>query len=207
MKLNKDNEKVVDNVVERDADGEIKIGNYNSYIILVKFYDTSGEQIEEKYIPSIGVYDSYYRNVNGKPVSLNLFGKSELFDAREVFEKEGLGEEFYFIESPRSYETSAIGHQYTSTGFLNSDVWNIANWEHDTNKLFPTIKYKRSSDILYLDQYNVEEIFRKMQGSNATVYLRGRESKGSEVYGDIDLRKELYNLGKDIKINSLQLLF
>ncbi len=202
VKLNKDNEKVVDNVVERDADGEIKIGNYNSYIILVKFYDTSGEQIEEKYIPSIGVYDSYYRNVNGKPVSLNLFGKSELFDAREVFEKEGLGEEFYFIESPRSYETSAIGHQYTSTGFLNSDVWNIANWEHDTNKLFPTIKYKRSSDILYLDQYNVEEIFRKMQGSNATVYLRGRESKGSEVYGDIDLRKELYNLGKDIKINS-----
>ncbi len=178
----------LDNVIYNETNNK---NDYKSYINLVEFFDNSYDASSgggEKYLPSIGVFESYYKNSKGGSVSLNLFGN---IDARDenVFEKEGLGECYYLIESPRSYENSSVGWQYTNAGFLGSGVWNMANWEHDMNKLFPSIKYKRTSDVLYLDQYNVEEIFSKMQGTNATVYIRGLESKGSEVYGHIDLRE------------------
>ncbi len=193
--------KVVDGNIVLDKvekDNSTSFDPYTSYLNLVRCLDKTDGDRTEKYVPSIGVYSSYYLNNLNNPVTLNLFGS---YDAKDEIEKAGLGKCFYFVESPRSFTSSLVGNQYTTSGFLGSGVWKIENWEHDITKLFPTIKYKRTSDILYLDQYNIEEVFRKMQGSNATVYIRGLESKGSENYGDIRLDK-FYKNGNTIKINN-----
>lgn len=176
--------------------------NYSKYISFIEHESVNNSDEGQPFsmLPSVGYYEGYYKDSQNNLITLSIFGK---LDGRiEKFYNEITGEwEYknplygeliYAIESPSSYTNASAGYQYTNTGFLGSGVWSETNWEHSTSKLFPSIKYKRTSSVIYLDAYNesIDKVFRAMcDGQSHVVYIRGLTSEGSDSYQDIDLRK------------------
>ncbi len=158
--------------------------NYSSYLIFVqaKEENLSGGDSTGIKLASVGVYEGYYL-VNDLYVKLNLFGNissenSNLFNNNLI----------YAIQSPFNFTSSAVGSIETRTAFLGSGAWQNQNWVHSTSELFPSIRYQKTSNVIYLDQYNVADVFRMMSGnSDITVIVRGLATEGGTEYGDVNL--------------------
>lgn len=146
-----------------------------------------GGDLVQVNIPSIGYYQNYL--ANGFEITLNVF---DGYSAQMVnSESESVTQEYlYAIASPSLYNSAESGHSYTQEGFLNSGAWATANWTHPSDKLFPSIKYQRTTDFIYLDYYNAAEVFAMLSGgANYTVVVRGLESENAEnIYKDINLK-------------------
>lgn len=158
--------------------------NYSSYLIFVqaKEENLSGGDSTGIKLASVGVYEGYYL-INDTYVKLNLFGNissenSNLFNNNLI----------YAIQSPFNFTSSAVGSIETRTAFLGSGAWQNQNWVHSTSELFPSIRYQKTSNVIYLDQYNVADVFRMMSGnSDITVIVRGLATEGGTEYGDVNL--------------------
>ncbi len=162
--------------------------HYSQYINFVRKLEGTN------YISTVSYYAGYYKNAEDKLVTMNLFGKIDgvVDDSRNPLFDGGF---VYAIESPLSFTNSTAGSQYTNIGFLGSGVWNTANWEHKTGKLFISIKYKRISNIIYLDAFQESiEAALSCKGFE-TIYVRGLESPGSEKYVDVNLITQYYDKG------------
>lgn len=188
-----------------DSEDNIAAGDeYPSYIVFMQAKEevndggteeggsTGGEGgVTNVYIPSVSYYQYY--EFNGFETRLNVFNGYQA-------DNEQLSPDYlYAIASPSLYNDAQTGHTYTQEGFLNSGVWSTANWVHPSEDLFPGIRYQRSTDVLYLDYYNVKEIFEMMNGSSYTVIVRGLESENAEnSYKDINLKKIEEEYGVEI---------
>lgn len=224
MFANVNEDGTVNDVIVSYSDNTDNKPAYNNYLTLIKYIGLgggdnsgSGETEAVKPVASVAYYEGYYKNNQTNDfITLKLFGDitgNEKYPLKDnsgniVRDENGnivygdykiYDNLVYSIESPSSFTNSSAGYQYTSTGFLNSGAWNVINWEHDVNDLFPTIKYKRSSSIIYLDAYDasIEKVFNTISGNNHTVYIRGLASEGSENYIDIDLRSFYAKPGND----------
>src|SRR5699024_1555630 len=106
-------------------------------------------------IASIGIYEGYYMTGNSYS-KLNLFGSVAGDSASTSLFNNNL---MYAIASPYNYTSAAVGQTETRTAFLGSGAWQNENWTHPTTNLFPSIRYQKTSNVIYLDQYNVAEVF------------------------------------------------
>ncbi len=171
--------------------------DFTNYIIfLQKNAEGDSSTGETGALPSVGFYQGYYTGRNGEPISLNMFGKIDSNINTNPYTRDDAKLAFA-ISSPNLYDGASVGYQYTNVAFLGSNVWDVANWKQDIDELFPSIKYKRSSSVLYLDNYNIDTVFKKMAGGNYTVYIRGRVAEGSEECANIDLIKYYNNGGAE----------
>ncbi len=174
-----------------DANGEkvdINIDTYTSYMNLMTI-NTSVNDGQNIQVPTVAYYQNYVQS--GNTVDFNLFGDvsgniignvDETDDT--LYEKSKV----YVISSANLYENASVGYTYTQQGFLSSGTWDRTNWRHPDDMLFPEIRYQRTTDVLYLDCYNVEQAFNAMNDSNVNVIVRGRVAEGSDEYADINLQ-------------------
>lgn len=90
---------------------------------------------------------------------------------------------------PKAFESSSIGHSYTQQAFLSSGAWKSVNWNHPTDDLFPSIRYQRTNSKIYLDCFNIEQVFGMMSSnSNIEVVVRGQAYQDdAETFDVIDL--------------------
>jgi len=174
-----------------DADGEIEsetvdvvdTTNYSSYLVFMKAGESTtseSESVTVRPVSSVGYYESFYSDI-----TLNIFSSIDgiISDDNTLYKEELV----YAISAPINYVNSSIGHTYTQVGFINSGAWRSDTWIHPFEDLFPSIKYKRAYNVVFLDQYNIKEVFAKMTGGNVRVIVRGRITEGSEACGDISL--------------------
>ncbi len=160
--------------------------SYSSYLTLMQAKEdmlSGGVQITNK-IASIAYYQNYI--YNGFTVKLNLIEGKDNLNINLNDKKEDY---VYQITSSAYYNSAETGRSYTQEAFLNSGIWSQSNWTHPTDQLFPSIKYQRATNYLYLDCYNVKEVFDAMSNGEYTVVVRGLVSEGSEEVQDIDLGK------------------
>lgn len=191
---------MIDN--EGNVDESVDEKTYTSYVQFIKAgesYQSTGTTTGVREIPSVGYYEGYYTN-NNTLVTLNIFGNVDgRIDDNNVFYK---NEIVFAIAKPASYVDSAVGHTYTQAGFINSGAWANENWTHPSQDLFPSIRYKRTYDVLFLDQYNIDDVFSQMNGKNVHVIVRGRKTPETEECGDIDLAEYFDDYGNENKIKS-----
>lgn len=172
----------------------LDINNYKSYLIFVQAQELSlGGSGAKSEIPSIGIYEGYYIT-NNSYSKLNLFGNVEGNSADSNTGSLFNQNLMYAIASPYNYTSAAVGQTETRTAFIGSGAWLNENWSHPTSKLFPSIKYQKTSNVVYLDQYNVADVFNMMRGnSDITVIVRGLQSEGGTEYGNVDLDNYVKN--------------
>lgn len=93
------------------------------------------------------------------------------------------------VQSLSTFANPESGYMVTNGAFINSNAWDIANWIHTTDKLFPSINLTSSPTYVYLDQDNVKEVLDKMQNSSIEVRVRGRgiNGNGDVYYAYVDL--------------------
>lgn len=179
---------IVGHMIDNDGniDDDVDETTYTDYITFMRAgesYQSSGS-MGVRDIPSIGYYEGYYIN-NENLVTLNIFGKIDgRIDAYNHFYTREI---VFAIAKPLNYTDSTIGHTYTQVGFINSGAWTSENWSHPSQDLFPSIRYKRSFDVVFLDQYNIHDVFSMMSEKNTHVIVRGKETPEADTYGDIDL--------------------
>jgi len=148
-------------------------------------------------LPSVARYNYY--TFAGHKVYLKRFGEPMLTITNEAgkleYNKEaedlvnfnestakmgGYMLNIYSIVSPEQYTDSTVGHTMTKSGFLDSGIWAFANWQHQIEDLFPEIKLKEVYDVVYLDVYNANEVFERMNSNpNLIVIVRGLKTKGA----------------------------
>lgn len=166
-------------------DTEVDMSNYETYLILMKAGETytTSTSVTVRDVPSIGYYEGYYLNASGVLTTINLFHNFDgrVGDANELY-KAGL---VFAIARPLLYKDSITGHTYTQAGFINSGAWSSDSWVHNSIDLLPKIRYKKSYNVIYLDQYNIREVFAMMTNGNARVIVRGKVAEDSEEVGDI----------------------
>lgn len=167
---------------------------YTSYFQMLKAKGDESQKGSSS-VPSVAVYENY--NFGGHSVTMDLFTIKDAY-ANSSLEQLFTEETIYVITSANAYTNSGVGHTYTQEGFLNSGAWSQDNWGHPMEELFPEIRYKRSLGVLYLDCWNVKDVFDKIRGNNDRVIVRGQVSEGSEEYADIDLDKYCQTYGIDI---------
>ncbi len=174
---------------------KVVINNNTGYLVYLQTVKgqevREGEPADETQVPSVAVYEHY--NFEGQKVAMDLFEiDSSLRDNLDI-------DSIYQITGPDQYSDATEGHSYTQEGFLNSGAWTLVNWSHPLNELFPSIRYKRNTDVLYLDCYNVEYVFEKMSQSDVRVVVRGETSKGSEEYAHINVDAKNINKIQEYK--------
>ena len=102
------------------------------------------------------------------------------------------------VEAIDTYTNGSIGFQATQKVFLNSSVWDTNNWVHNSDKIFPEIKYSIGQlATVYLDDYNKAEILQMMtENKNLNVILRGLKTANGTEYVDVDISalQETYQL-------------
>ena len=102
------------------------------------------------------------------------------------------------VEAIDTYTNGSIGFQATQKVFLNSSVWDTNNWVHNSDKIFPEIKYSIGQlATVYLDDYNKAEILQMMtENKNLNVILRGLKTANGTEYVDVDISalQEIYQL-------------
>ena len=102
------------------------------------------------------------------------------------------------VEAIDIYTNGSIGFQATQKVFLNSSVWDTNNWVHNSDKIFPEIKYSIGQlATVYLDDYNKAEILQMMtENKNLNVILRGLKTANGTEYVDVDISalQETYQL-------------
>ena len=167
------------NVTTEVVDENVNKDNYTNYITLMQAGEAyqSNNSTSIRNIPSVGYYEGYY-TANGKLLTINMFGKVDgRIDSKNELYKNSL---VFAISKPADYENSSVGHTYTQAGFINSGAWASENWTHPMQDLFPSIRYKRTYDVVFLDSYNIHEVFQQMVGKNTHVIVRGKRSALSE---------------------------
>ncbi len=174
--------------IANNNDIDLTIDNYSSYIEIIQLTSTNSTGTALGLIPTVAFYDSY--SFNSFRITMNLFGD---VNGSISTEEDSL---VYAIASPTNFTNSTVGHTYTQQAFLSSGAWEAVHWVHDTDELFPSIRYQRSSNYIYLDAYeeSIVSVFERLQTSNndLTVVVRGRTSPDSDdSYEDIDLRPYL----------------
>ncbi len=93
------------------------------------------------------------------------------------------------VQSLSTFANPESGYMVTNGAFINSNAWDIANWIHTTDKLFPSINLTSSPTYVYLDQDNADKVLRLMQNSSIEVRVRGRgiNGNGDVYYAYVDL--------------------
>lgn len=186
---------IVGHFVDDNGDiDEITILNIEDYLKYINFIQVKDaeiisepgqdEQTSQERESSVAYYKNY--TFSNKAVTLNIFGEIDgNIETCSLYQDDLV----FAIESPLMYTSSTIGHTYTQAGFLNSGVWDTANWNHALDDLFPTIKYTIFANVIYLDNYNIEETFAKInENKNAIVIVRGYKNKSVKECTNVDLR-------------------
>ena len=184
-----------ENVVTYSSD-DMETKAYNSYLILAKGKG-SLEDDSDTVLPVASVaYYQYYQTTNARLV-MNAFDNVTKEDINQEDSGTIIGasnnELIYYAGSAHLYNSAQTGHTYTQEVFLNSGVWLNSNWRHPTNQLFPSIRYQKTTTVLYLDAYeeSISEVFETLSNGADfyTVVVRGLTSKDAEdSYDNIDLR-------------------
>lgn len=169
--------------------GNAKVTGNGARPKYVKFEEGSGATDDNNGTTSQTI--SYYANYNfaGRECYFNLL------DGYYPDEDELKSKNYTRLVSPSEFTTSESVH--TQSGFLKSDAWMEENWEHLSDKLFPTIRHRENMVYLYLDGYNVATVFEKMKNKNMKVIVRGRVNPNDDECDDINLTQEKY---QDCKI-------
>ena len=94
--------------------------------------------------------------------------------------------------SPLSKITSRkTGYIEMNGYFLNSGNWSTDNWRQDLTDLYPKIKFVEILDVVYLDQYNIDETLILMRSSAKEIRVRGLD-KSKINQGPINLTEAQY---------------
>ncbi len=93
------------------------------------------------------------------------------------------------VEPIYTYTNGSAGYQATQKVFLNSMVWDTNNWIHNSDRIFPEIKYSIGQlTTVYLDDWNKANVLQMMtENNNLNVIVRGEKAEGSGVYVDVDI--------------------
>ena len=93
------------------------------------------------------------------------------------------------VEPIYTYTNGSAGYQATQKVFLNSMVWDTNNWIHNSDRIFPEIKYSIGQlTTVYLDDWNKANVLQMMtENNNLNVIVRGETAEGSGVYVDVDI--------------------
>lgn len=175
-----------EDIISSDEEEMTQYQSYLSIMLAFEEQQSSDGVTTNSAVPSVAVYENY--DFGGVQVTMNLFTtQANLGVSNPSLEYLFESQTIYVITGPSEYTNSETGHTYTQEGFLNSGSWNQANWAHLQQELFPEIRYKRSVDVLYLDCYNVQEVFNKMTNGGVRVIVRGLVSPGSEEYADVNI--------------------
>lgn len=170
--------------VEKNNAVDLTINNYSSYLSIIQLTTADEGGTTLGVIPTVAYYDSY--SFNGFRKEMYLFGD---VDGSISSNEDAL---VYQIASPTNFTDSAVGHTYTQQAFLSSGAWDTTHWVHETEDLFPSIRYQRTTNYVYLDAYeeSIISVFERLQDANSdlTVVVRGRTSADNDdSFSDIDL--------------------
>ena len=170
--------------VEKNNAVDLTINNYSSYLSIIQLTTADEGGTTLGVIPTVAYYDSY--SFNGFRKEMYLFGD---VDGSISSNEDAL---VYQIASPTKFTDSAVGHTYTQQAFLSSGAWDTTHWVHETEDLFPSIRYQRTTNYVYLDAYDesIISVFERLQDANSdlTVVVRGRTSADNDdSFSDIDL--------------------
>ena len=204
-------------VVESDANialaGSNKLSSYINFLVAQVASSTAVGSGNQEPRASVAKYGEY--KFGGQSLYLSRFGEHMLtigegenktyyrqvedlinFNELAIDKVNTFGEymlHIYSIAGQDQFDGSTVGHTKTQSAFLNSGIWNTANWDHFVDDLFATIQVKESYDVAYLDVWNANEVFNQMiSNPNLTVIVRGLEfedSKGDVAsdYKDIEI--------------------
>lgn len=157
--------------------------NYGSYLNIVQLSTSSETGETQTTIPTVAYYQKYeFKSYN---LNFNLFGPTGAKNWDSFYEDDLV----YWVMPPKAFESSSIGHSYTQQAFLSSGAWKSVNWNHPTDDLFPSIRYQRTNSKIYLDCFNIEQVFGMMSSnSNIEVVVRGQAYQDdAETFDVIDL--------------------
>lgn len=173
---------------------ELNANNYTSYLKLLQAQEINVTGGSAQSVPSIGIYEGYYLAGNSY-TKLNLFGGQAGEITDPIADNTLFSSDIVFaINSPYNYNSISVGQIETNTAFLGSGAWVSENWNHPTSTLFPTIKYQRINNVVYLDQYNVASVFALMNNnSDIVVIVRGLQEKGGDESKAADVDLAAYN--------------
>lgn len=129
---------------------------------------------------SYGYMENYSSGTTSVEVKSGIYKDDYTGNADFVFE----------VQSLSTFANPESGYMITNGAFINSNAWDVENWIHTTDKLFPSINLTSSPTYIYLDQDNVAEVLNKMQNSSIEVRVRGRgvDANGDVYYAYVDLR-------------------
>ena len=129
---------------------------------------------------SYGYMGNYSSGTTSVEVKSGIYKDDSTGNADFVFE----------VQSLSTFANPESGYMITNGAFINSNAWDVENWIHTTDKLFPSINLTSSPTYIYLDQDNVAEVLNKMQNSSIEVRVRGRgvDANGDVYYAYVDLR-------------------
>ena len=129
---------------------------------------------------SYGYMGNYSSGTTSVEVKSGIYKDDSTENADFVFE----------VQSLSTFANPESGYMITNGAFINSNAWDVENWIHTTDKLFPSINLTSSPTYIYLDQDNVAEVLNKMQNSSIEVRVRGRgvDANGDVYYAYVDLR-------------------
>ncbi len=157
--------------------------NYGSYLNIVQLITSSETGETQTTIPTVAYYQKY--EFKSYSLNFNLFGPTGAKNWDSFYEDDLV----YWVMPPKAFESSSIGHSYTQQAFLSSGAWKSVNWNHPTDDLFPSIRYQRTNSKIYLDCFNIEQVFGMMSSnSNIEVVVRGQAYQDdAETFDVIDL--------------------
>ena len=184
---------IVGHLIDDKGDVLVNVdeNNFEKYVVFVRAGESfvGDGTVTIKKIPSVGYYEGFYETKAGL-VTMNILGSLDgRVDENNALYKEE-DRKVFAISKPSNYADSFTGHTYTQTAFLNSGCWSSDYWVHNTQDLFPSIRYKRSYEVIYLDCYNIEQVFSEMSGKPfVKVIVRGRITTDNEACADINLAK------------------
>ena len=181
----------VGEVFTRSKDGAISklsipssLTDYKQYVDFVQ-----GEPIASSSEDSLTHTNSYYASYTFAGTEFYVYlmdrvnGETAYTDAED-------SKSVYVISGPADFTTTESTN--TQNGFLKSAVWLEDNWKHDPNELFPKIQYRTYGGSIYLDCYNVAQVFAQMRNNNVSVIVRGKTAPGVDTYANVDLTENRY---------------
>ncbi len=173
------------------------IGNYENkndfnFLVVTKAADDdeSAAAGTKRYV-TVGAVRQYVSSINMLD-TIKLFAyPNEPYRVGDInVNEEGNLHNIMAIPSVSTYPSAETGYDDTYGVFLGSDVWSMNNWYHDSDSLYPRIKFSIvERPYIYLDAYDasIRAALARMGNSDIEVRVRGLTAAGSETKAHIDI--------------------
>lgn len=173
------------------------IGNYENqndfnFLVVTKAADDDETAAAgtKRYV-TVGAVRQYVSSINMLD-TIKLFAyPNEPYRVGDInVNEEGNLHNIMAIPSVSTYPSAETGYDDTYGVFLGSDVWSMNNWYHDSDSLYPRIKFSIvERPYIYLDAYDasIRAALTRMQNSDIEVRVRGLTAAGSETKAHIDI--------------------